>query len=98
VFVPQVLLHDKRSDSYDSTGWYKPNWEGSEIVSKLKYYADKVKSFHLVDLSTVAFVMSALLTAIVVLLLQAEQKSKGWLQQEWRLKSMQPLYTCSNFQ
>jgi hypothetical protein len=25
VFVPQVLLHDKRSDSYDSTGWYKPN-------------------------------------------------------------------------
>ena len=38
-------------------------------MSKLKYYVDKVKSFHLVDLSTVAFVMSALLTAIVLVTL-----------------------------
>ena len=38
-------------------------------MSKLKYYADKVKSFHLVDLSTVAFAMSALLTAIVLVIL-----------------------------
>ena len=38
-------------------------------MSKLKYYADKVKSFHLVDMSDLAFIMSSLSTAIALVIL-----------------------------
>ena len=38
-------------------------------MNKLKYYVDKVKSFHLVDMSDLAFILSSLSTAIILVIL-----------------------------